>query len=403
MRIKGLPVAGRWRADMILACLVVLFAGRPVWAELPEGVPVEGKTFRARLTTVDENWQLTFDADQAQRVMPAADLVCWGTCVEAVRGPLLVVGDGGLLVANVVKADRKSLTADSVLFGCVQLPLELLAGVVFQLPTERLRRDLLEHRVAYATGKSDCVILSNGDEVTGSIESISEQVICIVASVGRIEIATDRACAVVFNPILVRRGNKQGPGAWVGLADGGRLIARQLTLDNKKLSITIGDNTQLTTAARELIFLQPLGDRVRYLSDLKAAGYRHVPYLDLRWPYQTDRNVTGGRLRSGGRLYLKGVGVHSAARLTYRLTEPYRRFQAEAGIDDSTAGRGSVRFRVYVDGQQKATSEVVRGSARPVSLSVELAGAKRLDLIVDYADRADVLDHADWLHARLVR
>ena len=30
-------------------------------------------------------------------------------------------------------------------------------------------------------------------------------------------------------------------------------------------------------------------------------------------------------------------------------------------------------------------------------------GATRIELVVDYADQADVLDHADWLNARLVK
>jgi hypothetical protein len=36
-------------------------------------------------------------------------------------------------------------------------------------------------------------------------------------------------------------------------------------------------------------------------------------------------------------------------------------------------------------------------------VSVELAGAMRLALLVDFADRGDTCDWADWLHARLVK
>jgi hypothetical protein len=35
-------------------------------------------------------------------------------------------------------------------------------------------------------------------------------------------------------------------------------------------------------------------------------------------------------------------------------------------------------------------------------VSVDLSGAKRISLIVDFADRADEWDRADWLDARLV-
>ena len=48
-------------------------------------------------------------------------------------------------------------------------------------------------------------------------------------------------------------------------------------------------------------------------------------------------------------------------------------------------------------------SEVVRGGQPPVPISVDLDGVKRISLLVDFADRGDELDHADWLDARLAR
>ena len=71
--------------------------------------------------------------------------------------------------------------------------------------------------------------------------------------------------------------------------------------------------------------------------------------------------------------------------------------------DDQAEGGGSVGFRVFVDGQVRYASPVVRGGQAPLPISVDVAGAKRLDLVVDFADRADQVDHADWLDARLVR
>jgi hypothetical protein len=73
------------------------------------------------------------------------------------------------------------------------------------------------------------------------------------------------------------------------------------------------------------------------------------------------------------------------------------------GIDDSTSTRGSVQFRVLVDGRERYTSPIIRGGQLPVPISVDIHGAGKLELVVDYADHADVLDHADWLNARLTR
>ncbi len=265
---------------------------------------------------------------------------------------------------------------------------------------------------------SDRLLLENGDELTGLLAGIADDAVRLQTGTGPVEVKTDRIAALVFNPAL-RRKSATKPGelrAWLGLADGSRLLATRLLMEGDRMTVTAAGQP-LAASRRNLVFLQPLGGRPVYLSDLKPAEYQQTPFLDLRWPYRADRNVTGGLLRSGGRLYLKGLGVHSAARLVYNLSPlplgegpgvraagpTAQRFAAEVGIDDSTAGGGSVRFRVLVDGREKFMSPILRGGDPPVPVSVDLTGAKKLELVVDYADRADVLDHADWLNARIVK
>ena len=65
-------------------------------------------------------------------------------------------------------------------------------------------------------------------------------------------------------------------------------------------------------------------------------------------------------------------------------------------------------FRVYVqdvngDWQKAYESGIVRGGDDLVPVRVDLAGAPRLALLVDFADRGDQWDHALWLDARLVK
>ena len=84
-----------------------------------------------------------------------------------------------------------------------------------------------------------------------------------------------------------------------------------------------------------------------------------------------------------------------------------RKLAAEAAIDDQTGAQGSAIFRVYTDDgsgkwQLKYESPIVRGGATPLPISVDIAGAKRLSLLVDFADHGDIQAHADWLNARLL-
>jgi len=386
----------------LLTAVLVAIAALPVRAQTSVVVPVEGGPFEAALSAIDSDWQVTFGFGDERRVLPATELVRWGVWGEPGRGPVLVLADGGRLVADVFEADKERLAADSGLFGLVEIPLELVAGVAFRLPANRQRRERLFDRIASAAGDRDLVILANGDEVTGRVEAIREDAIKLETAVGPVDVVIDRALALAFNPALLHREKRKGLHAAAGFSDGSRLVSDRLVLGEESLSIDTADGLRWNTDGDALVAIQPLGGGVTYLSDLKANDDRHVPFLELDWPYRTDRNVSGGLLRSGGRLYLKGLGVHSAARLTYLLTKPYRRFEAEFGIDDCTSGGGSVRFRVFVDGQLRHTSDTIRGGTVPAPVSVDLSGAKRLDLVVDFADRADEQDHANWLDARLV-
>ena len=386
------------RSFVLLLCLAAL----PARGEGPAAVALSGEPTPAQLVAVDAKWQLTFSAAGKQHTMPAAELARWGVFAEPTRGPLLALADGGLLAADVTRIGKEDLAAESDLFGAVTIPLESLSGVIFHPPAGQSRRDLLLDRVARATGETDRVILDNGDEVTGMVDGLENDTLQVKADAGPLKLAARRIVAIIFNPALRQPPAQQAFRAWVGLSDGSRLLTGKLIVGGDAMEIASLGQT-CSAPAKEIVALQPLGGNAAYLSDLKPIEYRHTPYLNLPWPYHNDRNVSGGLLRVGGRLYLKGLGVHSAARLSYDLDKHYRLFQADLGIDDSTGGRGSVVFRVVVDGKQRYMSGNVRGGAAPVPVSIDVADAKRLDLIVDYGERGDEQDHANLLDARLIK
>jgi hypothetical protein len=253
----------------------------------------------------------------------------------------------------------------------------------------------------------DRLILLNGDELQGEVLALDENVIKFRTLAGEVSIGREKIAALRFNPSLAAKPNSKDGQIWIGFQDGSRLLASTLTIDRSQAKIKLPAGIEFDVSAAKINAIQPLAGRTKYLSDLKPSGYQHIPFLDLAWPYHADRNVAGSQLRAGGRLYLKGLGMHSAARLTYDLTKPYRAFKAEVAIDDQTAGRGSALFRAYTnDGsgkwQIKYESPIIRGGAAPAPISVDLTGAKRLSLLVDFADHGDEQAHADWLNARLL-
>jgi hypothetical protein len=147
-----------------------------------------------------------------------------------------------------------------------------------------------------------------------------------------------------------------------------------------------------------------LGGCATYLSDIAPVSYDFEPFFDLAWPVRRDRSVDGGFLTLRRVEYPKGLGVHSRSTLTYRLDGKFRRFQATIGVDDSAAGNGSVVFVVLLDGRAAYTSEVLTGTSAPVAIErLDVTGAKIMTLRVDYATEGDILDHADWCDALLIK
>ncbi len=392
---------------LLLASSFVLGRGatKLLGEEPPQFTIVDGEALRGSLTSCDAEWQLKFGAP-ADKQLSAAELVTWGQFVETARGAQIVLPGGGLLVADVISIDRAAMQTESTLCGEVKLPLSAALGIVFHPPHDRDQRDDLVQRVATASGDQDQLLLDNGDTLSGTLINMKEQVLTLQTASGNVDLEVGRVAALVLNPALANRP-PAGLRAMVGLKDGSRMVATRLISDGDKARLAITSKLEITVPLASIVALQTLGGRAVYLSDRKPTSYRHIPFLSLAWPYFENHNVLGRGLRAGGRLWLKGLGMHTAARLTYDLDGEYKQFQAEAAVDDAAAG-GSVVFRVFVDDgsgawQAKYTSDIVRGGQSPSLIAVDLAGAKRISLLVEFADRGDQRDYADWLGARLVK
>jgi hypothetical protein len=146
-------------------------------------------------------------------------------------------------------------------------------------------------------------------------------------------------------------------------------------------------------------------DRVAFLSALEPAKVEEVPLLGTQAPFPWKRDLAagGGPLALAGKVYRKGLGVHSRSLLEYDIGGAYRSFAAMIGLDDAAGPRGAVVFRVLGDGKEIYRKEKARGEA-PERVLLPLNGVQRLRLEVDFgADGVDFCDHADWADARITR
>jgi hypothetical protein len=129
---------------------------------------------------------------------------------------------------------------------------------------------------------------------------------------------------------------------------------------------------------------------------------REMPLRSEFYAPRGDRSLLSGPLQVDGIRYAKGLALHSRTTLVYRLPGRFRRLVAVAGIDDRVRPRGNVRLVIRGDDRVLLDAAVAgTDPARPLDLDV--AGVRRLTILVDFGEDLDVADHLDLCEARLLQ
>jgi hypothetical protein len=115
--------------------------------------------------------------------------------------------------------------------------------------------------------------------------------------------------------------------------------------------------------------------------------------------------VQGALARADDRIYGRAIAVTSTTFLVYDIPPGSTRFVALAAIDQLAGQLGSVRFRLFTRGagqpwQSQLRSELARGGDPPRPLECPVDQATQIALVVEYGERADERDWANWLEPR---
>ncbi len=163
----------------------------------------------------------------------------------------------------------------------------------------------------------------------------------------------------------------------------------------------------LAFALQGSFFLPHLAaQEVDYLSDRSIGIAMEIQqgWGDFGYDVATAKTGgTGAPLKIGEQTFQRGLGHHANGELTIPLRGRYTRFRALVGVQWQGGKKGSVTFRVSVDGEVKFEAGPMSDSdpARPVD--IPLTGAQELRLTA--ADSGDGIgcDMANWVQARLDR
>jgi len=111
-------------------------------------------------------------------------------------------------------------------------------------------------------------------------------------------------------------------------------------------------------------------------------------------------------LSANGKRFAHGIGVHAPSRLAFDWSAGGT-LRGAVAVDDSvrrTAAKGSVRFRIYLDGELAFESAELSSVGAAVELpGLSLAGKRRVELEVDAASDSVMGDRANWLDLRITQ
>jgi len=267
-------------------------------------------------------------------------------------------------------------------------------------PSRWQRRIVLERR------SRDRVYLRNGDVIEGIVNSLAGGYLKVESAKKEVTIPSSKVAVIAFNSELLRPVQAKGVHGRLVLKNGARLTLASGVSDDRTFTGKTVYGGQVSVSLNQVVTLDWLGGCVTYLSDLKPEKYQFRSYLGgIDWPYINDGSTAETEIRLGGRVFDKGLGMHTSSRLSYAIDKNISSFEALVGMDDSVGKEGSARIQVLLDGkpQDLGWDGKLDGPTGPHFIQVATKGAKELALVTDFGDFGDVQGCVDWAEARLIR
>ena len=238
--------------------------------------------------------------------------------------------------------------------------------------------------------------------VEGSVQSISVGKLSLLVGQETRKVALGRVVGIVM-AAHAAAPRQETFRQLFELASGEKMAGQLAAIKDDALTIhtRYGDDVQLPRGEVKSITCR--GGKATYLSDLEPASVEEVAYFERPLGYRRDQGLLGGPLAVRGTTYRKGLAVHSRCVLTYALDGHYELFHTRLGFEDGAPVNGSISCRVLADDRELYNNATFRADTDPVSLKLDLAGAKQLVLEVDFGEMQNVGDRIVWGAARVVR
>ncbi len=332
---------------------------------------------------------------------------------------LLFFTDGSQVHGTAIARTAKSLTAQTSLFGAVEVGVEAIHAVRLQAENPSftqqwntfLKRDAEKDNLVVA--KRDG---SGLDFLAGIVSNVTATQVEFLLDGETIPVPAERVYGIVF-----ARTNKVVTPATIQLtsAVGDVLSVKAVTLKGDQFKAETAWGQTVSIASSKLQKIDLSSGRIRFLSDMPALAERFdgvdpenslftglIDADQQKMLFGPQRNTTierQSRLRLRGREFTKGLCIHSKTEMQWDLETKFSALECLIGIDDEVAFNGSHAVALKITGDGNVLFEkLIATTDDPLPLRLSLAGISTLTVLVDFGDGSSVCDWLDIADAKLV-
>ncbi len=324
----------------------------------------------------------------------------------------LVDGSGIAAVEYTVAGE----TAKVVLGGgdSLEVPTRDVAWVRLRPPTESVKQlDQQWNGIVGTSADGDLLVVRKNDQLdylAGVVGDVDPDVCNFQLDGDEIPVKRTKVEGFVyFHPAA---DDPNEPVGMIHTSDQSRLAVVDATLSEPEtIRATLAGGTLVSVPLEQVTRIDFTMGKIAYLSDLDPEAAQYVPFFGQKPPlsllgdyygYRRDTGFESAPLRLDGRQYAKGLALQSRTTIVYRLPGKFRLFRAVVGIDESVRATGNAVLRLSADGKT-LWEGAVRGTDPASELELELDGARRLEIVVDFGDDQDVGDRVNLCDARVTK
>jgi hypothetical protein len=314
----------------------------------------------------------------------------------------LATGDS--LQGTVVDLSEEMLTLRTAWQPSLQIPLSKLRGLVASSATAAAKK-LYRDRKAQP-GSEDLALVTAKDgtlaEISGHLKKWDGQQVHFVYEGEEKNISADKLQGIVFAAQPHATSSTES-FQLVHLNSGDTISGTWTDLADNRISLKMPWGTTWEIPIESIAEISTRNGNLVELSDLTPITVEQTPYFGRMMPYQADQSLEGDKLTMKGKVYPKGLAVHSRCVLTYALDGKFANFKTLLGFDETTGTQGQVACRVLADGKELWANSNFRADGAPQELDLPVTDAKQLTLEVGFGENEDVGDRIIWADARLFR